>query len=60
MLVFNGGDNDGPGGNTHAALAFVASGHVAFLDARDAEAGRLHRRGHPGARRLADAQTSGT
>jgi hypothetical protein len=34
MLVFNGGDNDGPGGNTHAMVAFVASGHVAFLDAR--------------------------
>ena len=34
MIVFNGGDNDGPGGNTHAALAFVASGHVAFLDAQ--------------------------
>jgi hypothetical protein len=33
MIVFNGGDDDGPGGNTHAALAFVASGHVAFLDA---------------------------
>jgi hypothetical protein len=33
MIVFNGGDDDGPGGNTHAALAFVASGHVVFLDA---------------------------
>ena len=33
MIVFNGGDNDGAGGNTHAALAFVASGHVVFLDA---------------------------
>ena len=33
MLVFNGGDADGPGGNTHAALAYVASGHIAFLDA---------------------------
>ena len=36
MIVFNGGDDDGPGGNTHAALAFVGSGHVAFLDAQDA------------------------
>jgi hypothetical protein len=33
MLVFNGGDNDGPGGNTYAALTFLASGHVVFLDA---------------------------
>jgi hypothetical protein len=33
MLVFNGGDDDGPGGNTHAMIAYVASGHVAFLDA---------------------------
>jgi len=33
MLVFNGGDDDGAGGNTHAALAYVASGHIAFLDA---------------------------
>jgi hypothetical protein len=37
MLVFNGGDDDGAGGNTHAALAFVASGHVAFLDAQARE-----------------------
>ncbi len=37
MIVFNGGDNDGPGGNTHAALAFVASGHVVFLDANTRE-----------------------
>lgn len=37
MIVFNGGDNDGPGGNTYAALAFVASGHVAFLDAETRE-----------------------
>jgi hypothetical protein len=37
MLVFNGGDDDGPGGNTHAAVTFVASGHVAFLDARTRE-----------------------
>ena len=33
MLVFNGGDEDGPGGNSHAVLAFVATGHIAFLDA---------------------------
>jgi hypothetical protein len=33
MIVFNGGDDDGPGGNRYAALAFVASGHVAFIDA---------------------------
>jgi hypothetical protein len=33
MLVFNGGDDDGPGGNTHAVIAYVGSGHVAFLDA---------------------------
>jgi hypothetical protein len=37
MIVFNGGDNDGAGGNTYAALAFVASGHVAFLDAETRE-----------------------
>ena len=37
MVVFNGGDDDGPGGNTHAALAYVASGHVAFLDAETRE-----------------------
>ena len=37
MLVFNGGDADGPGGNTHAAIAFVASGHVAFLNATTRE-----------------------
>jgi hypothetical protein len=37
MLVFNGGDDDGPGGNTHAALAFVATGHIAFLDAETRE-----------------------
>jgi hypothetical protein len=36
MLVFNGGDDDGPGGNTHAMIAYVATGHVAFLDANDA------------------------
>jgi hypothetical protein len=33
MLVFNGGDAYGPSGNTHAVIAYVASGHVAFLDA---------------------------
>lgn len=33
MLVFNGGDNDGPKSATHAAIAFVASGHVLILDA---------------------------
>ncbi|HEV2874324.1 MAG TPA: hypothetical protein VGW14_04185, partial [Thermoleophilaceae bacterium] len=37
MLVFNGGDDDGPGGNTHAMIAYVASGHVAFLDAQTRE-----------------------
>jgi hypothetical protein len=37
MLVFNGGDDDGAGGNTHAALAYVASGHIAFLDAETRE-----------------------
>jgi hypothetical protein len=37
MIVFNGGDNDGAGGNTYAALAFVTSGHVAFLDAETRE-----------------------
>jgi hypothetical protein len=34
MLVFNGGDDDRPSGNTHAVIAYVASGHVAFLDAQ--------------------------
>src|SRR5918992_2413195 len=33
MLVFNGGDDDGAGGNTHAIIAYVGSGHVAFIDA---------------------------
>ncbi len=33
MLVFNGGDDDGAGGNTHAMIAYVGTGHVAFLDA---------------------------
>lgn len=37
MLVFNGGDGDGPGGNTHAVIAYVGSGHVAFLDAATRE-----------------------
>jgi hypothetical protein len=37
MLVFNGGDDDGAGGNTHAMIAYVASGHVAFLDAETRE-----------------------
>jgi hypothetical protein len=37
MIVFNGGDNDGPGGNTYAVIAFVATGHVAFLDAETRE-----------------------
>jgi hypothetical protein len=37
MLVFNGGDDLGPEANTHAAVAFVASGHVAFLDASTRE-----------------------
>jgi hypothetical protein len=37
MLVFNGGDDDGAGGNTHAMIAYVASGHVAFLDAESRE-----------------------
>jgi hypothetical protein len=37
MIVFNGGDNDGPGGNTYAMLAFVGTGHVAFLDAETRE-----------------------
>ena len=37
MLVFNGGDHDGRGGNTHAMIAYVGSGHVAFLDAASRE-----------------------
>jgi hypothetical protein len=37
MLVFNGGDDDGPGGNTHAIIAYVGTGHVAFLDAATRE-----------------------
>ena len=35
MLVFNGGDDDRPSGNTHAVIAYVATGHVVFLDARE-------------------------
>jgi hypothetical protein len=35
MLVFNGGDDDRPSGNTHAVIAYVATGHVAFLDAQE-------------------------
>jgi hypothetical protein len=37
MLVFNGGDNDRPSGNRYAVIAFLASGHVAFLDADERE-----------------------
>jgi hypothetical protein len=33
MVVFNGGDDDGPGGNEVAALAWVVSGHVLFMEA---------------------------
>jgi hypothetical protein len=33
MIVFNGGDGGGGGSGTHAVIAYVASGHVAFLDA---------------------------
>jgi len=36
MIVFNGGP-DSRGGNSHAALAFVASGHVLFMDAQTRE-----------------------
>ncbi len=32
MVVFNGGAESSDGGNTDAALAFVASGHVVFFD----------------------------
>jgi hypothetical protein len=35
MLVFNGGDDGRPSGNTHAVIAYVASGHVALLDAQE-------------------------
>jgi hypothetical protein len=37
MLVFNGGDGDDPRDNTDAVIAYVGSGHVAFLDARTRE-----------------------
>ena len=37
MLVFNGGDDDRPSGNTHAVIAYVATGHVVFLDAEERE-----------------------
>jgi hypothetical protein len=37
MIVFNGGDDDGRGGNTHAMIAYVGSGHVAFLRAKTRE-----------------------
>ena len=33
MLVFNGGDDRRPSGSRYAVIAFLASGHVAFLDA---------------------------
>ncbi|MCP9488480.1 MAG: hypothetical protein MSC31_01235 [Solirubrobacteraceae bacterium MAG38_C4-C5] len=36
MIVFNGGP-DSRDGNSHAALAFVASGHVLFLDTETRE-----------------------
>jgi hypothetical protein len=37
MLVFNGGDDNRPSGNTHAVIAYVGTGHVAFLDAQERE-----------------------
>lgn len=37
MLVFNGGDRDARGGNTDAAIAFVGTGHVLFMDAASRE-----------------------
>jgi hypothetical protein len=37
MLVFNGGDSVEPSGNRYAVIAYVASGHVAFLDAAERE-----------------------
>jgi hypothetical protein len=37
MLVFNGGDDDRPSGNTHAVIAYLATGHVVFLDAEKRE-----------------------
>jgi hypothetical protein len=33
MLVFNGGDDRRPSGSRYAVIAFLASGHVAFIDA---------------------------
>lgn len=36
MIVFNGGP-DSREGNSHAAIAFVASGHVLFMDAQTRE-----------------------
>jgi hypothetical protein len=33
MLVFNGGDDNRPSANRYAVIAFLVSGHVAFLDA---------------------------
>lgn len=37
MLVFNGGDDDSPSGNRYAVIAYVASGHVAFVKASTRE-----------------------
>lgn len=37
MLVFNGGEDEGPAGNTHAVIAFVVTGHVLILDASTRE-----------------------
>jgi hypothetical protein len=37
MLVFNGGDEQRPSGSRYAVIAYVASGHVAFLDADERE-----------------------
>jgi hypothetical protein len=37
MLVFNGGDEQRPSGSRYAVIAYVGSGHVAFLDAGDRE-----------------------
>ena len=37
MIVFNGGDFDGPGGNRYAAISFVVSGHVLIMDAQTRE-----------------------
>ena len=35
MLVFNGGDEEGPSGSRYAVIAYVASGHIAFLKASE-------------------------